>query len=120
MIATGDNITTYIQTASFLDLVSTNTTCNTIKNYPLITTGASGLLYENAPLICGGSGTNLCYTYMFGYWYSFPPLNQSKVYHAMSYSPFSDNPSMLMVTGNKKYYFKKECMSHNCYYISYG
>ena len=74
-----------------LDLNSNNTQCEDLSDYPLVTRGThAGLLPDHSPVVCGGMGTNKCFTFDFnmGGSETFPMNYQRMHFSGMTGSPY--------------------------------
>jgi hypothetical protein len=70
-----------------IDLENTKTHCQSLPNFPKTANNAfGGLVFQDQPLICGGSGdgsvSKECHIYKNGAWNQFHDLNEARTYMA--------------------------------------
>jgi len=113
----GSGYTDGLQTTSnveIIDLSMSSSTCQVLPNLPIATHGSfGGLILQDYPMICGGSGGNKCFSHKVASWQESALLKTNRVWASYSPSPFLQNPHSLLVVGGGENVNTSEHFSEN-------
>lgn len=91
-----------------------SSTCQVLPNLPIATHGSfGGLILQDYPMICGGSGGNKCFSHKVASWQESALLKTNRVWASYSPSPFLQNPHSLLVVGGGENVNTSEHFSEN-------
>ncbi len=100
---TGDDIVT--DSIEIIDLEVASNTCKSMPSYPMkLSSAFGGLGLQNQTMICSGNANNNkyiknCFSLEGSEWTSSPSTNTTRVYAAVSPSPYPSKSQLFFVTG---------------------
>ena len=91
-----------LQSVEVIDFSSNPKTCDNLPDYPFANYRGSvgGMLDNKIPIMCGGAGTRVCYTFQQGQWQlSFPMKEPRFHFSGMMSSPYRNSSHRMFILG---------------------